>query len=162
MSIVDKYSRFWKYYREIPEKSDFSKKKYSYTLLRGCSERFNHVLSNDPDQDVDEEDQLESTGLLPYNQSISLKEINDIVKQKNIDESEVFFTSSMSEDYLCLEVAHIKEMSDEEKEDQYKIQCEMYYDQRKQEEDRELLNIKYEMENLQRRADKIANKNLKK
>lgn len=161
----DKYSRFNRYWYEEPKIPKFEVAKFAITNLYGVSERYNHFPNLENYYENLEDglyDNPENTGKFPYHQSISLQEINSIVKENSLDEKDVHFTIHFEDDYLILEVLHIKEMSVQEKQEQYKAQCEEWKDQKNLEEQRELEKIKREMEMLQRKSDAIKNKKLSK
>lgn len=157
--MKDKYSRFERFWYEKPKEPDLNKKRFAITNLIATSERYNHFANGESYYDnLDERNDPECMGTPPYRQYLSLKEINDIIRSKDLNEADVFFTASFLDDYLCLEALHIKEMSNEEKLEQYQNFCAEWEEQKKIRHEHELQKIKYEMENLQRRADVLAKK----
>lgn len=164
MSKKDKYSRFDRCWNEKPEEPKLDVKKFAVMCLTSAINNSNNFPDNEHyyDQMDDYEDAWERypefTGKLPRGQFLSLEEVNKLVRENNIDEKNVFFTACFSEEYLSLEAVHIKELSDQEKLEQYAAQCEEWEDQQKLKEEQELQRIKWQMENLQRRASELTKK----
>ncbi len=149
--------RFKKTPSEEPEKYKDNQKIFRVELLKGVADRYCHFPKSDDYEDPYSEDEENSklTGKLSNRQSISLKNINAIVKKHNLDESNVYLTASFSDDYLSVEVVNIKLLSKEEKEEEYIKECSEWKkykaEIKQQEEDR----LKFEIENLQMRINNL-------
>ncbi len=110
------------YHYYEPEKPTPGTKRFKVTRLLGTSQRWNHFENDEYRDDPDfMEDSPENTGKPRYGQSLSLKEINDAIKLQGLKEDDVHFTVSFSDDYVCLEAIHIKEMNEQEQLEEYKV-----------------------------------------
>lgn len=138
---------------EEPKKVNFLIKS-----LKHVSERYCHFPNSESEYYEDDcEDDPSMTGKLPDRQSIPLKSVLELIEKKQINPEEVFFTASFSDDYLCLEVVHIKKLNEEEQEKDYKAQRLEWEKRQERRKEEELDRIKMQMESLQRQTEKLLN-----
>jgi hypothetical protein len=151
--------RFNKYWREEPKKPLCDSPKFRIEYLAGCSERYNHFRNTaNEDYELEDEDNPELTGKLDDRQSLSLKEVNEMVRKEGLDESKVFFTASFQDDYLSLEVVNIKELGAKEQLEEYEDQHAAWKKQEQDRHDYEVKRIEREMQHLQQQAERLKKK----
>jgi hypothetical protein len=152
-------ARRTRYWYEAPLKPEPGKRQFRQETLGHAGTRFNHFPNSDNEVEyLDEDEQVESTGKFPVDQSISLKEVNDLLRKEGIDESEVYFTAAFSDDYLSLLVIRLKELSESEKLEEYELQHAEWEKQQQHNLEYEEQRIQRELESLQRQAEELKKK----
>ncbi len=111
---------------EQPKLVETGAYKYSIEIIDNICERIPHWAgTNDycfySDDEEDPENTPEYTGEVP--QSLKLNDILEQLKNSNIDPKDVVISASFADDYLSVEVLHVKEQTLEEQEAEY--QCEV-------------------------------------
>ena len=151
--------RFEKHFWKKPTKPKGTR--YRVELLLSAGERMPHWPTSDRSYDHDyeeDEDNPETEGQLPECQCLSLKKINELVKEHGLDENKVFFTASFDEDYLIVEAVHIRKMTEEDKEEEHKANLAAWEEQEEEKRKQEEQRLKWEMESLQRRMEDLKKK----
>jgi hypothetical protein len=156
-----RYQRHW---YEEPPKPESGAYKFRVEALASASERACHFPGANGDDHFYEweYDEPESTpeycGTLPDREAISLESINALVKEHGLDPKNVFLTASFSDDYLAVEVVHIRELNEQEQLEEYKDQYTEWADQTKVNKEQELERLKWQIEALQRQAESLKKK----
>lgn len=95
---------------------------------------------------------------LSGHQTLSLKEINDLVAEEKLDPAKVYVTGSFADDYLQVQVIHVAEMTDEEKEALYQKHLAGWQSEQEHKKKEELRRIEYQMEALRRQQEDLKKK----
>lgn len=135
--------------------------KYRHDLLGSIGDRY-HYFKNVEDENNYED--FEDKNEIPVNdrQSISLKEVNELLKKENIDPENVYFTATLSDDYIMLEVVNIVKLNYEEQVAEYEELHAQWEQQEEISKKYELERIKYQMEALQKQSEALTAKKKKK
>jgi len=102
-------------------------------------------------EEEDPENCPEYIGSLGDNNCICLKDINALIKEYNFDEKDVFFTASFSNDYLNIEVVHVKKQNEQEQLENYNQEDSNWAKRNDINKEEELLRIQQDISSLQRR-----------
>lgn len=143
-----------------PKKPKADKVKYQHTVLGTASNRAQYFTNYGREEDgYDEEnDHEEEMTSSESRTSISLKEVNDLIKKQGLKEKDIYFTAAFDEDYLVLEVVHVHKMSEQEKLDEYQRELSEWEAQEKIQQEYEEQRIQRDLANLQRRAEELKKK----
>ena len=139
-----------------PKKPKEGKTKYSTEVLASTSDRYHYFSNNEYDDEEDNDD--DEKEIAPSRQSISLKEINELLKKEKISPENVYFTVSLSDDYIVLEVVNIQKLSYKEQITEYEEEKAEWEKQQKAQQKAELQRIKNDMECLQKRSKELTKK----
>ena len=134
--------------------------KYRHVKLAYTQDRAHYFPgygADGPDEEDYEEDD-ENLELSASRHSLSLKEVNDLVKSKNLDEKDVYFTASFADDYLVLEVVHITKMSEQDILDEYNKLHQEWVEQEKAREADIVAHNEREIARLQEQLKSIKKK----
>ena len=129
-------------------------RKFIFESVMSTASRYSAFLNSDNEEQLDDSD-MNTTGKLSYHTYMSLKDINAAVKEAGIDEKDVVFTASFSDDYLTLEVVHVKKLSEQEQQEDLKAQVAAWKKQQKKKKYRELKEIEDRMESLKRQKERL-------
>lgn len=136
-----------------PQKPEKGHVQYLRTVLGSTCDRVQYFPSSEYDDAEDDEPLSESR------QMMCLNDIDAIVKKAGVDRKDVFFTAELLDDYLVLEVMHVKKLSYKEREEKYKNDMIDWDAQQRQIEQRRLDQIERDMESLKREAGELKKKN---
>lgn len=159
--------RFKKYHYQEPAKPKVDEKRFRMECLESVGERYMHFPNTGRDEcyeygdecyEYGDEDNPEISGKLPERQAISLRHINNLIKQNNLDEKNVFLTASFSDDYLMVEVVHIRQLSGEELKEEYEEQYAEWEEEQKYKKEQEILRIEQQMKILESQAKRLKGK----
>lgn len=149
-----RYKRTW---FDEPPKIESGAYKFQIENIDAVGDRVNHWPGYGRDDSFYEFEEEgveytpEYTGTLGDRQSLCLKDINALVKEHNLNEQNVFFTASFSDDYLSIEVVHIKKQNKQEQLENYKQEYSNWAKQENLNKEEELSRIQQEIEFLQRK-----------
>jgi len=150
--------RFNKVLYKEPKKPKSGSKKFRIEMIEAVSDRYHYFPNSERDgfyEDDNKKDNPEYSGKLPARQSISLQQINNLIEEYGLNPKAVYLTASFADDYLCVEVVHIKSLNDEEQLEEYEEQHAEWTKQQEQKKEEELKRIEWEMEALKRRATNL-------
>jgi hypothetical protein len=156
-----RYKKTWYNEPPPPESGAY---KFRVELLKCASGRACHFpgASDEGQFYALEYDEPESTpeycGTLDDGQAISLETINALVKKHRLDEKNVFLTASFSDDYLGVEVVHIRELDEQEQLEEHKEQYTAWVKRHSLNKERELERLQDQIEALQRQAENLKKK----
>lgn len=133
------------------------RRNFIFDVVKSVNERYCHFpnTENEFDDDLYEDGSPEETGELSDGQSMRLKDILAVLKDKNIDVDDVVFTASFSDDHLCLEVVHMKKLNEGEREKDYQKQCDRQKKEQERSKQYELERIEQQMSSLKRQAERL-------
>jgi len=146
-------------YKE-PSKPKVGAKQFREELVKsvGCRAHYFPKAHNMNWREDEWDNEEEWDGKYSDRQAISLKEINSLVKQYSLNEENVYLTASFADDYLMVDVVHVKLLSEEEKEEEYQDQLivwNKYQEGLKKSEkeriEREMKRLQQQMESLQKK-----------
>ena len=140
-----------------PKKPKPGKVKYKYDVLGYTGSRQNHFPNDSPEYE-DEYDDDSDVIAMSDRTSLSLKEVNTLIKKKDINEKDVFFTASLDEDYLNLKIVHVTKMSDEDQIKEYNEAHAEWEEQEKEHQRYEEERVQQDILRLQRRAEELKKK----
>ena len=156
--------RYQKDWYEEPPKPESGAYKFRIEQVDAASERACHFPGSCGEGQFYEweYDEPESTpeycGTLPDREAISLESINALAKEHGLDAKNVFLTASFAEDYLVVEVVHIRELNEQEQLEEYKAQYTEWANKQKVDKEQELERLQWQIESLQRQAEGLKNK----
>lgn len=154
--------RYQKRHYDEPSKPETGAYKFRVEMVKATGDRINHwpgACGEDSFyeyEDDEPEETPEYSGKLQ--QGMSLKDINAAVQKHGLDEKRVFLTAALYEDHLCVEVVHIRELSQQEQLEEYKEQYAGWAKRQKLGKEQELERIQQQIESLQRQAENLKKK----
>lgn len=78
-----------------------------------------------------------------------------MIKEKGLDEKDVYISASFSEDYLSIQAIHIREQNEQETQDEYKEQLSAWQEEQVQRKENEIRDIQQRIEILQKQKARI-------
>lgn len=155
--------RYQKRWYEEPPKPESGAYKFRVEMVKAAGDRINHWPGGNGSEEYFyeyEEDEPEETpeysGSLQ--QGLTLKDINALVEKHGLDEKKVFLTAALYEDHLCVEVVHIRKLSEQEQLEEYKEQYTAWAKRQKLNKEQELERLQDQIEALQRQAENLKKK----
>jgi len=153
--------RYDKTWYEEPTKPEDKEKRFRIEQVTSFGDRINHFPGASGEdhfyeyEDDEPESVPEYTGELDSSQSISLDKVINLLNKEGLDSKKVFFTASMSEDHLVLEIIHIKKMTAKETQEEYQDQLRSWKERQEEFKERERQSIQWQLEALQQRANRL-------
>lgn len=138
-----------------PEKPVENKTAYLFNELCSAGDRF-HRFPNEESASYDPEEEKDDPR--QTHRVISLSEVDDYLLKQNIPRKDVFFTVSVADDYLVLQVMEIRPLTYQEQLDEYEEDMKEWDIQQAEDEKREMESIEREMKSLQKKADRLKSK----
>lgn len=154
-----RYDRVW---YEEPPKPETGAYQFRIDHLLATSDRACHWPGGSGDEyfyeyEYDEPELTpEYSGKL--DQCLSLKKINELVRNEGLDDKNIFFTASFSDDHLAIEVVHIYKLDEQGQLEEYKEEYSKWVKKQKLCKTQELKDIEYQIESLQRKAETLKSK----
>lgn len=103
-------------------------------------------------------DEIDYTRFPNPRQYISLKKVVELVSKENFDLQNIYFTASCRDDYINLEVIHLKELSEEEKLQAHREDMFLWEQEQNVLKEQELERIEREMKYLQDKCKDLRKK----
>lgn len=156
--------RYEKTWYEEPPKPETGAYKFRVESLKSVSDRLPHWPGASGDDhfyewEYDEpEGTPEYSGKLDDRQSICLKDILAAVEKHGLDPKHVFLTGSMAEDYLCVEVVHIRKLNEKEQLEEHQAQQARWEERQTERKVNEEQRLKWELESVQKRLADLQKK----
>lgn len=155
-----RHERDWRW--QDPPKLDSGFYKHRVELLSSVGDRVNHFPGYGRDSFYefgdDGEETPETTGVLDSRESISLASILKKVEKEGLNPKNVHVTASFSDDYLNIEVVHIRKLDEMGQHEEYQDALDAWSKVKKYEAKQEKERIEQEIQMLQQRLDGLKDK----
>lgn len=145
--------RFEKNWDDKPILPDPKKVKYAQELVDSTGDRYHYFPS--AKSGVYYENDEEEEGSFPIRQGLSLKDINERVKQYGLDEKNIWLSASFRDDYLMIEVINVRKMSEEEKIEEYNSDLKEWNKIQEEKNAEEIQRLEYQMKALKAKAESL-------
>lgn len=132
--------------------------KFREEVVITTGDRYHYFPDHYDYDDYTDEDEDENTRELKYlgsRRSLSLKKINELVKEQNLNEEDVIFTVSRADDYINLDVIYMHKMTYAERLEEYEERLKAWNKQEEDHLEQERQSLKRQMEILEEKQKKL-------
>lgn len=161
-----RHEREWRW--KDPPKFESGFYNHRIELLNSASQRMNHFpgygrdsfYEDEDDYDIDyvPESVPEYCGTMGNREAICLTDVLKQVEKYGLDPKKVYFTASFAEDYLCVEVVHIRELDEQGQLEEYQEALSKRSKTKKDLVAEERKRLQHEIESLQKRLELLKKK----